>query len=64
MAASPRPYRGPGNGIQLRNGRIVIACDHVRRDNKERHSHVIYSDDGGGSSTSATLGAAWSRSSK
>jgi len=38
---------GPGNGIQLRNGRLAIACDHVRRDNKERHSHVIYSDDGG-----------------
>jgi len=38
---------GPGNGIQLRNGRLVIPCDHTRRDNKERHSHLIYSDDHG-----------------
>jgi sialidase-1 len=38
---------GPGNGIQLRNGRLVIPCDHNRRDNNERHSHVIYSDDRG-----------------
>jgi sialidase-1 len=38
---------GPGNGIQLRSGRLLIACDHTRRDNKERHSHLIYSDDHG-----------------
>ncbi len=38
---------GPGNGIQLRSGRLLIPCDHVRRDNQERHSHVIFSDDGG-----------------
>ncbi len=38
---------GPGNGIQLRSGRIVIPCDHNRRENNERHSHVIYSDDRG-----------------
>jgi sialidase-1 len=38
---------GPGNGIQLRNGRLVIACDHNLRENNERHSHVIYSDDRG-----------------
>ena len=38
---------GPGNGIQLRSGRLVIACDHTRRANKERHSHLIYSDDHG-----------------
>jgi len=37
---------GPGNGIQLRGGRLVIPCDHnVGR--TERHSHVIYSDDRG-----------------
>jgi sialidase-1 len=37
---------GPGNGIQLRSGRLVIPCDHnVGR--SERHSHVIYSDDRG-----------------
>jgi sialidase-1 len=40
---------GPGNGIQLRTGRILIACDHNRRDNRERHSHVVYSDDAGAS---------------
>lgn len=38
---------GPGNGIQLRSGRIVIPCDHNRRDGNQRHSHVIYSDDRG-----------------
>jgi sialidase-1 len=32
---------GPGNGIQLRSGRLVIPCDHNGR------SHVIYSDDRG-----------------
>jgi sialidase-1 len=38
---------GPGNGIQLRTGRLVIACDHNRREGDVRHSHVIYSDDRG-----------------
>ena len=38
---------GPGNGIQLRSGRLVIACDHNVAGTNERHSHVIYSDDGG-----------------
>lgn len=38
---------GPGNGIQLPGGRLVIPCDHNRLDNKARHSHIIYSDDGG-----------------
>jgi sialidase-1 len=38
---------GPGNGIQLRSGRLVVPCDHVRRDGNERHSHAIYSDDRG-----------------
>lgn len=32
---------GPGNGIQLRSGRLVIPCDH------NDHSHIIYSDDRG-----------------
>lgn len=32
---------GPGNGIQLRSGRLVIPCDHNGR------SHIIYSDDRG-----------------
>ncbi|HNY28814.1 MAG TPA: sialidase family protein [Candidatus Sumerlaeota bacterium] len=40
---------GPGNGIQLRGGRLVIPCDHkVRVEGTERdHSHVLYSDDHG-----------------
>ena len=37
---------GPGNGIQLRSGRLVVPCDHNTRDGR-RYSHVIYSDDGG-----------------
>src|SRR4051794_37394942 len=38
---------GPGNGIQLRTGRLVIPCDHNARENDVRRSHVIYSDDRG-----------------
>lgn len=41
---------GPVNGIQLRNGRLVIPCDHVRgpsRPHPQRYSHVVYSDDHG-----------------
>jgi sialidase-1 len=37
---------GPGNGIQLRSGRLVIPCDHNVGPN-QRYSHVIYSDDRG-----------------
>jgi sialidase-1 len=32
---------GPGNGIQLRSGRLLVACDHIRRDNRAMHSHLI-----------------------
>jgi sialidase-1 len=38
---------GPGNGIQLRSGRLVIPCDHNTREADGRYSHVIYSDDHG-----------------
>ncbi len=38
---------GPGNGIQLRDGRLVIPCDHTVKGTLARHSHVIYSDDRG-----------------
>ncbi len=38
---------GPGNGIQLRDGRMVVACDHIVAGSKAMHSHVIISDDGG-----------------
>lgn len=38
---------GPGNGIQLRDGRLVIPCDHIEAGTKAYYSHVIFSDDGG-----------------
>jgi sialidase-1 len=38
---------GPGHGIQLENGRLVIPCDH--RENEKLHSHIFYSDDHGDS---------------
>jgi sialidase-1 len=38
---------GPGNGIQLPSGRMIIPCDHRRFAGQARHSHVIYSDDHG-----------------
>lgn len=39
---------GPGNGIQLRSGRVVIACDHSENTQKPvMYGHVLYSDDGG-----------------
>lgn len=42
---------GPGAGIQLQRGaqacRLLVACDHIRADNKAFGSHVIYSDDHG-----------------
>jgi sialidase-1 len=38
---------GPGNGIQLRSGRLVIPCDHNVTGTDVRHSHLIYSDDRG-----------------
>ncbi len=42
---------GPGHGIQLQSGRLLVACDHIVFENYTRqdpyHSHVIYSDDHG-----------------
>lgn len=38
---------GPGVGIQLRDGRLLIPCDHGVAISKDYHSHVIYSDDHG-----------------
>ncbi len=45
---------GPGHGIQLKNGRLIVPCDHVVRlklgevfdPKKHYYSHIIYSDDG------------------
>src|SRR5574340_429805 len=38
---------GPGNGIQLANGRLVIACAHKVSGTGAFYSHVIFSDDHG-----------------
>lgn len=38
---------GPGVGIQLKSGRLLIPCDSKSDGGKVRESHVIYSDDGG-----------------
>ncbi len=42
---------GPGAGIQIEHGpcrgRLVIPCDHIEAETKDRYSHVITSDDHG-----------------
>lgn len=38
---------GPGIGIQLKNGRLVVPCDNKVAGTKARQSHVICSDDRG-----------------
>ena len=38
---------GPGVGIQLRSGRLLIPCDHIEAGTKGYYSHVIYSSDHG-----------------
>lgn len=38
---------GPGVGIQLQGGRLVIPCDHFTEGTKAAGSHVIVSDDHG-----------------
>ena len=38
---------GPGCGIQLASGRLVIPCDHTAENGNLWSSHVIYSDDHG-----------------
>ncbi|MGI8424255.1 MAG: sialidase family protein [Chloroflexota bacterium] len=42
---------GPGHGVQLASGRMIIACDHRAAPSGERgeamYSHAIYSDDHG-----------------
>ncbi len=38
---------GPGAGIQLRDGRLVVPCDHAVRGSRAFGSHVIVSDDHG-----------------
>src|SRR5262249_53934874 len=36
---------GPGIGIQLKNGRLVIPCYHAEAETKTYRSHTVYSDD-------------------
>jgi sialidase-1 len=38
---------GPGVGIQLKNGRLVVPCDHQVAGSKAQQAHVIFSDDKG-----------------
>ena len=38
---------GPGVGIQLRSGRLLIPSDHYMAGSKERYSHAMFSDDHG-----------------
>jgi sialidase-1 len=38
---------GPGVGIQLKSGRLVVPCDNQVAGSKRQQSHVIVSDDGG-----------------
>ena len=38
---------GPGCGIQLTNGRLVVPCDYIAEKGELWSSHVIYSDDHG-----------------
>lgn len=38
---------GPGIGIQLKSGRLLVPCDSKSDGGKVRESHAIYSDDGG-----------------
>ncbi len=38
---------GPGYGVQLSSGRLIIPSDHRVGDETFSHSHVIYSDDSG-----------------
>jgi sialidase-1 len=38
---------GPGIGLQLRSGRLLVPCDHGEKGRRTMFSHVIYSDDHG-----------------
>ncbi|MFA5858876.1 MAG: sialidase family protein [Elusimicrobiota bacterium] len=38
---------GPGAGIQLKSGRLIIPCNHSVIGEKITHSHIVYSDDHG-----------------
>ena len=38
---------GPGVGVQLKGGRLLVPCDHYLAGSKAQYAHVIYSDDAG-----------------
>ncbi len=38
---------GPGVGIQLKSGRLVVPCDYAQLGTRDYGSHIIYSDDRG-----------------
>ncbi len=38
---------GPGVGIQLKSGRLVVPCDHYLAGSRAQYAHVILSDDAG-----------------
>lgn len=38
---------GPGVGVQTKDGRLVVPCDHYLAGSRAQYSHVIYSDDHG-----------------
>jgi sialidase-1 len=38
---------GPGHGVQLSTGRLIIPSDHRVGDQRFSYSHIVYSDDGG-----------------
>ncbi len=38
---------GPGHGVQLSTGRLIIPSDHRVGDQRHSYSHIVYSDDGG-----------------
>jgi sialidase-1 len=42
---------GPGVGIQLKSGRLVVPCNHSEAGTRISRSHIIYSDDRGGTWT-------------
>ncbi|CAG0918799.1 unnamed protein product [Notodromas monacha] len=42
-------YTGPGHGIQLKSGRLLVPCYTMNKNAKKRtfRAHVVFSDDGG-----------------
>lgn len=49
---------GPGIGIQLRGGRLVIPANHAVAGTGEHHAHILYSDDHGATWSIGAVAAA------